>query len=111
MFRSSGLYRSGLSRLLVLSLLALLGACVVDASGEPMQDDEELELGSASSALTSVQLFATTNIAQGASKTGVYTATTAGELTFRTAGSGDVDLYVRKASAPTRTTFDAKSAA
>ena len=109
MFRSSGLYRSGLSRLLVLSLLALLGACVVDASGEPMQEDEELELGSASSALTSVQLFTTTNIAQGASKTGVYTATTAGELTFRTAGSGDVDLYVRKASAPTRTTFDAKS--
>ncbi|MCE9579891.1 MAG: hypothetical protein K8W52_42635 [Deltaproteobacteria bacterium] len=47
-------------------------------------------------------------IAKGASKTGVYTVATAGSITFRTAGTGDVDLYVRRGSAPTTSTADCK---
>jgi Transglutaminase elicitor len=53
------------------------------------------------------QLFAGNIAAQG-SKTGVYTATAAGRLTFSLSGLGDGDLYVRKGAAPTETTYDCR---
>jgi len=48
-------------------------------------------------------------IAQGASKTGVFTVAAAGSIVFRSAGTGDVDLYIRRGSAPTTSTADCKS--
>jgi hypothetical protein len=96
----SGLRSPRLARVLLgVSCLALPVGC----SDVPAEGDE-----SAESAATT-QLFATTSLARGESKTGVYKATAAGTLTFRTTGTGDADLYVRKGSAPTRSKYDAKS--
>ncbi len=85
----------------------LLAASIVGSqsgcSSAPSESDD-----STSSASTT-QIFATTSLAQGASKTGVYTATAAGQITFRTAGTGDADLFIKKGSAPSRSSYDAKS--
>lgn len=99
-----------------LGATALVSACFVDAS-DPQAElgddagvyDDAPEVAHVSSALTTTTLFPTTAIALSESKTGVYTATVAGQITFRTAGTNDVDLYVRKGSAPTRSSYDVKS--
>jgi len=83
--------------------LTLTNACAPE--GVAGEDDAE----SAESAASTTELVAMGPIAKGASKTGIYTATVAGQLTFRTAGTGDIDLYVRKGAAPTTTLYDAKS--
>ncbi len=57
---------------------------------------------------TTTVLIPSAAIAKGVSKTGVYTVGTAGAIAFKTAGTGDVDLYVRKGAAPTTTTADCK---
>ncbi len=110
MSRFSSLSCSRFARWSVAFSLVTSG-CFVDTSTEPTSsaqyDDDEIE--SVSSALTTTELFATTPIALGASKTGIYTAAVAGQLTFRTAGTNDVDLYLKKGSAPTRSAFDVKS--
>ncbi len=54
-------------------------------------------------------LFPSTAISKGVGKRGVFTATVAGELVFRTTGTGDVDLYLKKGSAPTTSVADQKS--
>ena len=54
-------------------------------------------------------LLPQTSIAQGASKTGIFTVEAAGSIVFKTTGTGDVDLYVRRGSAPTTTVADCKS--
>jgi hypothetical protein len=91
--------------LLAALLLTLTGAaCAPEGAGE----DESAE-GTESAASTN-ELVPMTSMPKGASKTGVYTATVAGEITFKTAGTGDVDLYIKKgATAPTTTSFDGKS--
>ncbi len=60
-------------------------------------------------ATTTVTLFATTSLAKGASKNGSYTATAAGSITFKTSGTGDADLFVKKGSSASRTVYDCKS--
>src|SRR5436305_64429 len=69
------------------ALAASLSACAAhDGAG-----DETASSGGVSevaSAITTTTLLATTSIAKGASKTGVYTATVAGKITFRTSGTG-----------------------
>src|SRR5690348_10729036 len=66
-------------------LLTLSSACAPNLRHGTEADapDDDAELGTASSAVTTTELFATTSLAKGASKTGIYTATVAGELTFR----------------------------
>lgn len=101
-------------RLVTLCTALLTSACLVDAAGAPSDAEydagtADIEVESVQSALTTTSLFATTSIALNASKTGVYTATVAGQITFRTAGTGDVDLYIRKSVAPTRSAYDVKS--
>jgi len=87
-------------------LVSLVAGCVT-----PSFEGREDEGGatSAESAVTTTVLFPATSIAKGASKTGVYTATVAGTITFRTSGTGDADLYIKKGSAPTTTSYGAKS--
>jgi hypothetical protein len=55
------------------------------------------------------EIFPATTLAAGANKAGVWTATTATTVTFRTSGTGDADLYVRKGAAPTADTADCSS--
>ncbi len=90
--------------LLFMSLTACGGAYATVTEGDVAAGD----LGIADNALTT-SIFATTSISAGGSKRGVYRATVAGEVVFRTAGTGDVDLYLKKGSEPSTSLFDAKS--
>jgi hypothetical protein len=100
---------SGFARCMV-ALAFATSACVADVSMDSSTyADEDVELGGSTSALTTTELFPSQAIAKGASRTGIYTATVAGQITFRTTGTGDVDLYVKKGAAPTTSSSDAKS--
>jgi hypothetical protein len=90
---------------LLFATSASLAACAPGGA----HDDPEGASDNSEGAVTTTVLVPTTSIATGASKTGVYTATVSGELTFKTAGTGDIDLYLRKGSAPTTATYDAAS--
>jgi hypothetical protein len=105
MFRPTSLFVSRIARCVAtLGFMAQAHACVADTSLEPAAyDDDEVLVDDQSSALTSSELFASTSLARGASKTGSYTATVSGSLTLRTTGTGDVDLYLKKGSMPSRT--------
>ena len=54
-------------------------------------------------------LLPTTTIAKLASRTGMFTVEVAGSIVFKTTGTGDADLYVRRGSAPTTAVADCKS--
>lgn len=54
------------------------------------------------------ELFATMDLAKGATKTGEYAATAAGDYTIKLTGTGDADLYVKKGSAPTKEAYDCR---
>ncbi len=71
-------------------------------------DEGDPSLETSSEALTTV-LVPTQSIAKGVSKRGVFQVTVAGELVFRSSGTGDVDLYVKKGAAPTTSVADKKS--
>ncbi len=90
--------------------LAVLSLSLLAGCGDSTADVELARdaTGSDDSALNTV-LFPTTAIARGVSKRGVFTASVAGELVFRTTGTGDVDLYLQKGSAPTTTAAGQKS--
>ena len=91
------------SALLSLALTAACGGNLASVTEGGFDESAE-----ANSALTT-SLFPTTAIAKGVSKRGTFTATVAGELIFRTAGTGDVDLYLKKGAAASTTLFDQKS--
>ena len=97
--------KSSLISILAMSVLGL-GGCAVDGQ-QGTETGETVAVSDQS--LTTTQLFAATPIAKGASKTGLYTATVSGRLTFATTGTGDADLYVKKGSAPTTSSFGCKS--
>lgn len=92
-------------------LLTCSSACSpsLPLGGTNASDDDDGDVDSVAAAVTTTEIVPSTALARGASKTGIYTATVSGELTFRTTGTGDVDLFVRKGAAPTRTVFDVKS--
>ena len=56
-----------------------------------------------------VNVLPTTSLAKGAMRRGIYRATVAGELIFRTSGTGDADLYIKKGSEPSMTSYDKAS--
>lgn len=69
----------------------------------------DLTTPDAATPVTKVDLLATTSIARGASRSGVYTATVTGTLTFRTSGTGDADVFVKKnATSASSGSYDAK---
>lgn len=82
--------------------LAGCGNSVATVGG--INDEATLEGG------LSTQVFATTTILKGASRRGTVTSKIAGELVFRASGTGDVDLYLKKGSAPTTSSFDKRAA-
>src|SRR4051812_47788190 len=88
---------------------ALLFVGVAALSGCLDDGDLDLDLDSTAQEITTTQLFASTSLARGASKTGSYTATETGTLTFKTAGTGDADLYVKRGTGASTTVFDCKS--
>jgi len=106
-------YRSFTSRAALGGLVVLLVGCGAGQDSldglNPMGFDEEGEVDSVASAVTTTEIFPVSALARGASKTGIYTATVAGDLTFKTTGTGDIDLYVKKGAPASRTSFDAKS--
>ena len=53
-------------------------------------------------------LLAATDVKKDEQKSGVYTATVAGEVVIKMAGAGDADLYVRKGAAPDANTYDCR---
>lgn len=53
-------------------------------------------------------LLPTTTVAQGVDKTGSWTSTAAGDVTFHLTGTGDSDLYVKKGDAPTMSSYDCR---
>jgi hypothetical protein len=55
------------------------------------------------------ELFPSTGMTTGQQKSGVWTATTAGTVTFRTSGTGDADLYIKKGADATTDTSDCNS--
>jgi len=93
---------------ILLSLLQSSAACSGGSTSDPAMDDGAEAIGTVASELTT-EIFSSTALARGASKTGVYTATAAGEITFRTSGTGDADLFIKKGAPPTRFAYDAKS--
>ena len=76
---------------------------------QPVDNLPVVNRANSGQALTTTQLFPSTTLARGASKSGTYTATETGTLTFKTAGTGDADLYVKAGSGASRTVFDCKS--
>ncbi len=87
-------------------LVALASLLPVTALSGCLDDDG---LGETEQAVTSTQLFAATSLARGARKNGTYTAIETGTVTFKTAGTGDADLYVKRGSGASTTVFDCKS--
>ncbi len=61
--------------------------------------------------LTFNPLFTDKQIKKGEKQEGSYSATVAGEVVFKMSGDNDVDLYVKKGSAPTSSENDCSSAA
>lgn len=88
-----------LRRALPLLLLAGLAGCVAE---------QELPVGEVAEALTTT-LFSSVSLAKGASRNSTYTAPETGTLTFKTSGTGDADLYVKRGTGASRTTYDCKS--
>ncbi len=90
------------------SIPALLLVGVTTLSG-CLTDPDDAELATSEQALTTTQLFASTALVKGASKPGTYTAVETGTLTFKTAGTGDADLYVKRGTGASTTSFTCKS--
>lgn len=59
--------------------------------------------------LTFSEILASTAIKRSEAKTGSYKSTAAGQLIFRTAGTGDADLYVKKGAAASQSSYDCAS--
>jgi hypothetical protein len=88
---------------------ALVAPLALAGCGGTGVAEEDPSSSQAAATTTTVTLLAATTLAKGASKTGFYTATVAGPLTFKTTGTGDADLYVKKGAAASPTTKDCAS--
>lgn len=91
--------------------ISLFVSLLAASCAAPSSEEDQGEAAATEVAVTTTTLFPSTSIAKGASKTGVFTATVAGKYTFRTAGTGDADLYIKKGSAPTTSTTNTTDSA
>ncbi len=92
--------------------IAALVLLVLVACGDASVDIDQnggLEPTDVSEGAATATALPTTSLAKGATRRGSYKATVAGEVVFRTSGTGDADLYIRKGAEPTTTTADARS--
>jgi len=55
------------------------------------------------------ELFASTPLAEGSYRSGSYAVEAAGQVVFATAGTGDVDLYIKSGPGASRSNYDCKS--
>ena len=78
----------------------------VDSKLKEITKDEAAVLLGAN--LTQTALLPATVLAAAATKSGTHTATVAGKLVLKLAGTGDVDLYVKVGSAPTESAYDCR---
>lgn len=86
-------------------LVLVVGLAVSSGCVAPVDAD----LDSVEQALTTTQIFPTTTLPRGASKSGTFVAFETGTLTYKTAGTGDADLYVKRGTGASRTSYDCKS--
>jgi hypothetical protein len=71
---------------------------------------KEQAMGILGAGTSRTELFPSTALTAGQTKTGVWTATAATTVKFRTSGTGDADLYIKKGAAPTTSSSDCESA-
>ncbi len=108
----TGLRARSIFHFSMLSVLASLAPFSAAGCAAPVGADtatEETASTASAATTTTTSLFTSTSLALRVSKTGTFTATTAGAHSFKTSGTGDVDLYVKVGAAASEASNDAKS--
>lgn len=78
----------------------------VDGKLKEISKDQAISMLGAN--LTLTEIFPNVLIKKDETKTGEFTASSAGDYTIKMSGNGDADLYIKKGSAPTESDYDCR---